>query len=253
MVEPADSRPHNATDDVQATRQMKTPYGLPDIEDCATCPAKDDGTFCNMPETSQKSWTEARRCNLYPSGAVLFVQEQSQRDICVICVGRVKLYSTTPDGKTIIHRICEAGEVLGLSAALEGSGYEATAETLEPCVISFINTDDLRGMMKTDPEVAFRVARHLSFEVRNAWSQIQTLGSQSTATEKLARFLLSASPANGKISMHLTHKEVADMLGVARETVTRSLTELKQSHVIRIRGHVITVVDQPHLSKLAGT
>jgi CRP/FNR family cyclic AMP-dependent transcriptional regulator len=226
MVDRASAFGQNATNDVPATGPMKTPYGLPDIEDCVSCTVKHDGKFCDMPDTSQEAWSGARRCNLYPSGAVLFVQEQSQRDICVICVGRVKLYSTTPDGKTIIHWICEAGEVLGLSAALEGNGYEATAETLEPCVISFINTEDLRRLMKTDSEVAFRVARHLSFEVRHAWSQIQTLGSQSTATEKLARFLVSASASNGKISMHLTHKEVADMLGVARETVTRSLTEL---------------------------
>ena len=233
---------------------IKTPYGLPDIESCKTCPSRPaDGVFCDMPDTSQSSWDQSRRCHLYPAGAVLFVQEQTQRDICVVCVGRVKLFSTTPEGRTIIHRICDAGEVLGLSAALENSGYEATAETLEPCVISFINADSLRGLMRTDPEVAYRVARHLSFEVQNAWSQMQNLGSQATAMEKLARFLISVAGSEGRISMHLTQREVADLIGVARETVTRSLAELRRNEVIRVRGHVITVLDSNELERLATT
>jgi CRP-like cAMP-binding protein len=142
---------------------------------------------------------------------------------------------------------------LGLSAALENTGYEASAETLEPCVISFINAESLRGLMKKDPEIAYRVARHLSFEVQSAWGQMRSLGTQATTIEKLSRFLISIAGPEGRIGMHLTQREVADLIGVARETVTRSFAELCRNGVVQVHGHVITITDSDELERLATT
>ena len=61
---------------------------------------------------------------------MLFVEGQAPRGIFVLCKGRVKLSICASDGKTLILKIAEAGEVLGLSAAVSGAPYELTAETV---------------------------------------------------------------------------------------------------------------------------
>lgn len=231
--------------------QKKTPYNLPMVEDCSTCELRKSGTFCDMSGPSRDLWSSVRRSGFYPRGALLFVQGQEQKDVCVICVGRVKLYSTAPNGESIIHRVCQAGEVLGLSGAFHGQA-EANAETMEPCVVSYVSSAELQRLMRTDPDVAVRVARHLSHEVSAAWSHLESLGTHSSAIERLAGFLSAAAPDTGTISMNLTHKEIAETIGVTRETVTRAFSDLKKRKVIRVRGHVITVTDREVLRRLAG-
>jgi len=229
---------------------MNTPYGLPILDDCLTCERRTAGGFCDMPDESLRLWNQVRRTSFYPRGASIFVQGQPQRDICVICVGRVKLYSTTVQGEEIVSRICDAGEVLGLGAAMEGAEHEASAETLEPSVISFIATSDFRRLIRNDSEIILRVARHLSFEVRHAWDHIQMLGSHGTAPQKLARFLLPLISSNGRVVLGLTQQEVADLLGLTRETVSRAFADLKRRKILASRGHIIKVTNVAALSEM---
>ena len=68
----------------------------------------------------------------YPKGATLFVEGQSARGVFIICNGHVKLSTSAADGKTLILKIADPGEVLGLPATISGKPYEVSAEVLEP-------------------------------------------------------------------------------------------------------------------------
>ena len=74
----------------------------------------------------------------YPQGAVLFVEGQMPRGIFVLCKGSVKLSINSPSGRTMIVKLAEPGEVLGLSATVSGKPYEVTAETIDPCQVNFV-------------------------------------------------------------------------------------------------------------------
>jgi len=73
----------------------------------------------------------------YPAGAVLFVESQPSSGVFFLSRGRVKLSVCARDGKTLILRVAQPGEALGAGGAVCGRAYEATAETMEPCEISF--------------------------------------------------------------------------------------------------------------------
>src|ERR1700691_3522572 len=68
----------------------------------------------------------------YQKGAILFVEGQPSFGVFVLGSGRVKLFTSSADGKTYILRFAEAGEVLGLAGTLSGRPYEAWAEAIEP-------------------------------------------------------------------------------------------------------------------------
>ena len=64
----------------------------------------------------------------------------------MLCKGRVKLSICSTDGKTLILKIAEPGEVLGLSASVSGKPYELTAETVDPCQINFVKREDFHAV-----------------------------------------------------------------------------------------------------------
>ncbi len=73
---------------------------------------------------------------------MLFVEGQSPRGVFILCSGKVKLSTSSADGKTLILRISEIGEVLGLAAVVSGKAYQATAEVLEPTQANFISRNE---------------------------------------------------------------------------------------------------------------
>ena len=95
-------------------------------------------TFCDFPPSLADALEQEAITTTYPTGAVLFAEGQGPRGVFIVRRGRVKLSICGSDGRTLILRIVEPGAPLGVAAAVSGRQYEATAETQEPCEISFL-------------------------------------------------------------------------------------------------------------------
>ena len=89
---------------------MRAPYGLEIIENCLTCPHRQERLFCNLPTPAAQKLAAITSASSYPKGATLFVEGQLPRGVFILCSGRVKLSTTSADGKTLIVRIAEPGE-----------------------------------------------------------------------------------------------------------------------------------------------
>ena len=100
---------------------MPSPYGMEIVESCITCKLRADRIFCNLPATALRNFEDIKFATAYPPGAVLFVEGQLPRGIFVLCKGSVKLSINSPSGRTMIVKLAEPGEVLGLSAAISGT------------------------------------------------------------------------------------------------------------------------------------
>ena len=170
---------------------MLSPYGLDIVESCLTCKLREDRLFCDLDTASLQAFENIKDATAYPKGAVLFVEGQSPRGIFVLCKGRVKLSICATDGKTLILKIAEPGEVLGLSASVSGKAYELTAETIDPCQVNFIKREDFLRFLKDHSDACFKVAEQLSDKYNNACHEVRSLGLSHSAVEKLAKLLRS--------------------------------------------------------------
>src|SRR6201998_3873690 len=121
---------------------VRTPYGLEIIENCLACPHRQERLFCNLSDTAIKALASITSSASYPKGATLFVEGQPARGVFILCSGRVKLSTSSAGGKTLILRISEPGEVLGLPATVTGTSYELTADVIEPTQANFISRQD---------------------------------------------------------------------------------------------------------------
>ena len=190
---------------------MLSPYGLEIIESCLTCKLRADKIFCNLPIPTVQALEAIKYTTAYPKGAVLFVEGQAPRGVFILCRGRVKLSICSSDGKTLILKISEPGEVLGLSASVSGKPYELTAETLDPCQVNFVKREDFLRFLREHNDVCLRVAEQLSEKYNTACHEIRSLGLSHSAAEKLAKLLLEWSLKNGgtrqpdRMKLTLTH------------------------------------------------
>jgi CRP/FNR family transcriptional regulator len=236
---------------------MRTPYGLEMIESCMGCKASREGFFCRFSPSVLRSVDAVSHHTIMPAGAVLFVEGQSPRGLFVLCSGKVKLSTTSKEGKMLILKLAEAGEVLGLSAVISGTSYEMTAETASPCQVNFLGRQDFMTLLQNESEVGMHAASWLSHEFQGAYRDIHDLVLARSSSGKLARLLLSCAHAGLHESEELrlrsamTHEEMAQRIGSSRETVTRLLSDLKKKRLIRLEGAMLVIRDRTGLEALA--
>jgi len=111
---------------------MAPAYSLNIVENCLKCEFREERLFCHLPDDVLEELQRIKATSVYPKGALLCLEGQAPRGVFILCTGRAKLSTTSAEGKTIILRIAEPGEVLGLTAVVDDTPYEATVETLEP-------------------------------------------------------------------------------------------------------------------------
>lgn len=237
---------------------MKIRNNLKIQHSCFNCDLRTDNFFCNFPWSVSQVFESLKITNTYQKGATLFMQGQSSNGIYMLCNGRVKLSIGSKDGKVIVLRIAEAGEVLGLSATVSNYFYEATAEALEPCQVNFMRKEDFLRFLAEKPEAYINVVKQLSQNCRSAYAQIRSFGLSSSVSDKLAKLILEWCEKDGetesdiRLKLLYTHEELAEMIATSRETVTRVLKEFRKRNLITLKGSVLIVHDKAKLEAAIG-
>jgi len=219
-------------------------------------PSATNVVFADLPQDIVRSLDTTTLTNTYPAGAVLFAEGQASRGIFAVVRGRVKLSVCARDGRTLILRIAEAGEVLGVASAIAGREYEATAEAQEPCEIAFVRQSDVLRLMRTQGEFALWITQQVSHDYNATCREIRDLMLSDSASERLARLLVgwldnhtdAAHPDRMKLG--LTHEEIAQMIGTSRETVTRLFAGFKRQRLIQQHGATLVVPNRVALESL---
>jgi len=236
---------------------MRSPYGMELVEDCLSCHLCSDGFFCQLPKPVMEVFQSLKFTLAHPAGAVLFVEGQTCRGIYVLCQGRVKISATAGDGQTFIFKIAKPGEVLGLNATLSGTPHETTAETGQPCQLNFVKRDDFLNFLRAHSDACMHAAIQVSRECQNAEQQLRSLR-LSSGTERIARLILDWSQEDsGTATVHgikvaLTQEEIAQIIGMSRVTVNRTLTNFRRAQIAKIQGSTLLIQDMAAIHKLAG-
>src|SRR5438270_2142320 len=238
---------------------MRAPYGLTILDNCLICPVCEEHLFCDLSLPALKKLNEIKSTAVYPKSTTLFIEGQQPRGVFVLCAGRAKLFTSSSDGKTIITKISEAGDVLGLNASISNRPYEVTVEMMDPGQANFIARDALLQFLREYGEVALRVAEQLSRNYYAAYEEIRTLGLTSSPSEKFAKLLLSWSPNAGNanepahLTLTLTHEEIGEMIGTTRETVSRLFSDFRKKQLLQLKGSTLIIRNKLALEKMVNS
>lgn len=233
-------------------------FGMKCVETCVSCHLRSRSFFCDLSRESIADFDKIKHAALFPEHAVVLVEGQSAWGIFVLCQGRAKLSTTSRDGKTLIIRIAEAGEVLGLHAVVTGNPYQLTVETMQPCQLDFVGREDMLRFLDEHVDASFRAIQHLARDCSDSYGVVRTIGLSHSVTERFAKFLLETA-AEGhvnrgsvRVRLAMTHEEISQLIGTSRETITRLLSEFRRNDLAELKGSMLIIHNRPALQNLVG-
>ena len=206
---------------------------------CAQCSVRLIA-FCGILDDSDILQLEAiSKDKNIPKGKNVFLQGDEVRTFYNIKQGSVKIYKLSHDGRKQIVGFLYPGDFLGMS---DQDLYAYNAEALEDTKLCQFNKTVLENFFLKFPMVESKILNLVNHELAAAQDQIFLLGKYS-AKERLLQFFLNISNQREKlgwggnpIRLSMPRSDIANYLGLTIETISRTLSELKQDQIIKMIG-----------------
>lgn len=186
-------------------------------------------------------------------GTIIFMEGDRGEAFYFIKHGKVKVYKTTPDGRELIFAILSDGDVFAEVALFNDVAYPAGAEVLEDSCIGMIRNEDLENLIKKNAEIALHIIKVFSKKLYNSQQKVKELALGDTYT-RTAQTIIKLAQNNGKqttegieLQLDLSRQDLANLIGTARETVSRALSQFKKEGSIDIDRKKIVIKDMQKL------
>ena len=196
------------------------------------------------------------RSRRYARDEYLMREGEPSHHVAVVRRGRVKVVKLSEDGHEALLAVEGPGELLGEISTLDGGPRTADVVALEPVEALLVAAPDFHRYLDEHQRVALVILRMVVGRLRQS-DRWRAEFSQD-ASSRIARHLLDLMVEHGeehgggvRITVRLTHDELASMVGVPRETVSRALSHLRGRGLIATGRRSITVLDVPGLRERA--
>jgi len=192
----------------------------------------------------------------YPQGAAIFSRDDPADFLGIVREGLVRLVSLSDKGTETILHIFKAGEIFGeLLLAEEQRAFTAAAAT--DALVTLVSRRNFLDLLSATPILAGNFIRLLSRRLVKVEREFAAFG-HTWSYHRLAMVLLDLAREHGektpkgtRISLRLTHEDLAKLIGTTRETVTTQISRLSRKGMLRRDGRFI-VIDRPKLLKFIG-
>ncbi len=215
---------------------------------CPDCAQRRRGFLSRLPHEILDQTLCVMRRRRFPAGSVLGREGEIADGVYAIQEGLVKLVGPGPHNHPRIVDLMGPGDIIGLGGVF---GRRLTFDTIAITELAacYSSTAAFKGLLSSNASVALGLADHLSCVVDREAERLRGLGT-NTAIERVASFLVDGRlPRIGtnRIILPLRRRELAALLGVAPETVARSLTRLAAEGMIKVSSREITILDDEGL------
>jgi CRP-like cAMP-binding protein len=186
-------------------------------------------------------------------GQVLFSKASKGDSLYVVVKGAVKIFAKSSTGKTKTFAYLESKDFFGEMALLGAGVRSAAAMALEPSMLLTIHRRDFETLLRRRPQLSLALMRTLCDRLERADREIESF-SFNSVLGRTAKILLDLSATYGKktgaglvIAKDLSHRELADMAGTAREMVSRVLSRFARTGCLSTDGQRIVLHDTQKL------
>jgi len=167
----------------------------------------------------------------------------------VLKSGLVKITIEDQHGYEMILRMLYPTDFFGDMSLLDGDPRSATVTAQEPSEVLTMSREHFLGIIEKDPKILLKMTTVLSKRLRKANELIHSLAFFDVYG-KVARVLLNLAAERGRVTeqgtvidMRLTQQELAELAGMTRETMARTLREFQQAGCIRVESGVISILE----------
>lgn len=176
----------------------------------------------------------------FKKGQTILHEENTNDFMYIILEGEVKVVQRTEEGKEMILAIHRAGEFFGEMSLIDNSTVPAAVIAKKDATVALVSKEIFYASIVKQHKVLEKLLRILANRLRDSWKTVQMLSFNNAAQRIRCLLLMLSSKYGSKVegrvvlNIKFTHQDIAEMTGMARETVTRVIDELQRSGDISI-------------------
>jgi CRP-like cAMP-binding protein len=204
--------------------------------------------FRDMTPEEMQEIDRATRMQTCTPGRVFYTPGETGEVLFILKKGSVQIYRMSPEGRKLVITKLPPYSFFGEMSCIGQGMYDTFAEATEESLICTMSRADVERLLLAKPKVALRILEAVGRRVVDAERQLEELAFKGLIP-RIAALLLRE--ADGDEVQGLSHQDIAERLGVYRETATSALNELKTAGIIEIGRKRITITERPRLERAA--
>lgn len=182
----------------------------------------------------------------------VFAEADYPRYLYLIESGKVKLYKTNDFGKEYIIDYRQAGDFIGYTSLISvENAYNFSATAMEESSLRLIPREDFHKLLYANTHVASKMIKMLANNVKKKEAQLVQLAYDSIR-KRVADMLVTIAHKEGINDFDVLRDDLAKMVGTAKESVIRTLTDFRESGYIDIKNGHIYIKDLEKLADIPG-
>lgn len=209
--------------------------------------------FAELPPIQQLELAPLCRVKRYAKRASLFQEDEPVTGLFLVLDGVVKVTRCTTNGREVVLYLVRKGQAVGECGVFTRDTHPADAYAVQETKVLFVPAEALERLVRTSPHAALWLLTAMSLRLRMFVHKVKT-ERQGNATRRLAAYLLHRSQLHGNatsVCLEVSREELANLLGLARETLSRQLGKLVNLGAISLQGKTVTLQDKDELVRIA--
>lgn len=202
---------------------------------------------------------ESTNGRFYKKGEIIYQPGDVDDRVYFIREGKVKLAYLDESGRKLTLAILGEGEIFGEMVLVGVRRREHLAQVLQDAIIHPIEREKFFYLIERKPWLALEIIQLFGRRARDLEQKLEDLIFKDIMT-RLSRQLLrlieehgEETPEGTQISFKITHKELADLIGSARENTTSALNRLAREGILDKKRYHIVIKDEEKLKEKSGT
>ena len=209
--------------------------------------------FTGLPLNQHENLAAIAIQKTFKRGQTIFAEGDEGIGFYIILSGRVKIFKLSAEGKEQILHIMENQEPFGEAAVFAGENYPASAQSLVETKVLLFPRQAFIDLISKNPSLSLNMLAFLSRRLRKLASLVEDL-SLKEVPGRLAAYLLYLSDRNKgatTLELDISKNQLASLLGTIPETLSRILSRMGKSKLIKTTPHHIHILDHQGLTQLA--
>ncbi|NDV18213.1 cyclic nucleotide-binding domain-containing protein [Pseudodesulfovibrio sp. JC047] len=179
----------------------------------------------------------------FPKRSLFFSEDNAAHGLHVLLSGLVKLFKISEDGKEQTIFLFGPGEPFCLCSAFSDGRLPANLAALEKSTVLFIPPKEFDAMVREDPSILLAMMRVMSRRLKEAMDMIDSLSLKQIPSRLMAYF--ETHHTNGLVSLDISHRELAKIIGITPEALSRTLKKMVDHGSISMDGTDFVLADIP--------
>lgn len=194
------------------------------------------------------------RVERYPADREIFAKGSPGQSLMAVLRGSIKISSLSTDGKEVVFRIINAGEIFGEIAALDGEERSADATAMTDCELLVLNRRDFLRVLENRADLCMILLRILCRRLRLTSEQVEDVTFRHLESRVAKALLQLAESAGGLqsrcVELHVSQRVLGNMASGSRESVNKILQNWHRQGLIDLGKASVLIHDVEELKRL---